>query len=212
MKNKLGIFCMSLGTVLIIAALSLFLHNQAEDTKAGSMASEVVCQLAQQIYSPTMDATPSHVPAGSVPETSLPDPFDPTMKTTEIDGYLYVGYVSIPSLELTLPVMSDWSYAQLRIAPCRYSGSTKTDDLVVMAHNYARHFGQLRDLSAGDQVLFTDMDGIVSNYVVVALDILSPTDVEDMTAGEYDLTLFTCTYGGKSRVTVRCDRTEDPLT
>jgi hypothetical protein len=25
-----------------------------------------------------------------------------------------------------------------------------------------------------------------------------------MTDGEYDLTLFTCTYGGKSRVTVRC--------
>ena len=29
-----------------------------------------------------------------------------------------------------------------------------------------------------------------------------------MTAGDFDLTLFTCTYGGKSRVTLRCDRVE----
>lgn len=26
-----------------------------------------------------------------------------------------------------------------------------------------------------------------------------------MTSGDYPLTLFTCTYGGKSRITVRCD-------
>ena len=41
---------------------------------------------------------------------------------------------------------------------------------------------------------------------MVALEILQPTAVEEMTAGEFDLTLFTCTYGGKSRVTVRYDR------
>ena len=50
------------------------------------------------------------------------------------------------------------------------------------------------------------MDGKVWKYEVAAVDILAPTDVEDMTAGDYDLTLFTCTYGGKSRVTVRCQR------
>ena len=38
--------------------------------------------------------------------------------------------------------------------------------------------------------------------------VVSFTAVEEMTAGEYDLTLFTCTYGGQSRVTVRCDREE----
>ena len=39
-----------------------------------------------------------------------------------------------------------------------------------------------------------------------AVDILDHTAVEDMISGEYDLTLFTCTYGGENRVTVRCDR------
>lgn len=52
------------------------------------------------------------------------------------------------------------------------------------------------------------MDGVVTHYQVVALDILQPTAVEEMTAGAYDLTLFTCTYDSGSRLTVRCEQTE----
>ncbi len=110
--------------------------------------------------------------------------------------------------KLMLPVMAEWDYTRLRTAPCRYAGTTFGDDLVILAHNYKRHFGQLSELKVGDAVTFTDMDGVVTNYEVVALDVLSATAVEEMVAGEYDLTLFTCTYGGKSRVTLRCDRAE----
>ena len=73
-----------------------------------------------------------------------------------------------------------------------------------MAHNYRNHFGRIKGLSEGDSVSFTDMDGVTYAYTVVAKDILAPTAVEEMTAGEYDLTLFTCTPGGASRVTVYC--------
>ena len=122
--------------------------------------------------------------------------------------YMYIGYLSIPALGLELPVMSEWDYNRLNIAPCRYSGSTKTDDLVIAAHNFAQHFGGLSGLTGGEQVIFVDMDNVVSTYTVVAVEILAPTAVEEMTNGEYDLSLYTCTYGGRSRVTVRCDRTE----
>ena len=50
------------------------------------------------------------------------------------------------------------------------------------------------------------MDGVTTRYKVVAMDILEPTAVDVMTAGEFDLTLFTCTYSGQSRVTVYCDK------
>ena len=53
------------------------------------------------------------------------------------------------------------------------------------------------------------MEGTTVEYEVIALDILEPTAIEEMTAGEFDLSLFACTYGGKSRVTVRCDRVEE---
>ena len=136
------------------------------------------------------------------------DPYDKDMTVVEIKGEKYIGYVSIPELNLELPVMAEWSYRKLRKSPCHYAGSTKTDDLVIFAHNYSRHFGRLNRLSLGDEVIFTDMNGVITKYQVVDTDELSAYAVEEMTAGEYDLTLFTCTYGGRARVTVRCDRVE----
>ena len=41
------------------------------------------------------------------------------------------------------------------------------------------------------------------------VETLPETAVEEMRAGEWDLTLFTCTYDGRARVTVRCIRTEE---
>lgn len=195
MRNKTGIICMVLGAALILAALSLFVWNEREDYLAEKSIENILPQIEQVI---------------SVEAASNPDPYDPVMTEKEIDGYFYIGYVSIPALGLRLPVMSEWDYGRLKIAPCRYAGSVKTDDLVIAAHNYTRHFGKLDNLSAGDTVTFVDMDGVVSNYQVAAMDILEPTAVEEMTAGEYDLTLFTCTYGGRSRVTIRCNRTNEP--
>lgn len=189
---------MILGTALILAALSLFIWNQQEGIKAGDSTDRILPQVLEQIEKMN-DAD------GVEDEPDYPDPYSLTMTETEIDGYTYVGYLSIPSIELELPVMSDWDYARLKISPCRYAGSTKSGDLVICAHNYTRHFGPIRNLVPDDLVFFNDMDGMTWQYKVVAVDILSPTDIENMTAGDYDLTLFTCTYGGQSRVAVRCE-------
>ena len=131
------------------------------------------------------------------------------MPTSHVDGHDYIGCLTIPSLGLDLPIMSGWSYPKLRIAPCRFEGSLYLDDLVLMAHNYDRHFGRIKNLRSGDIITFTDMEGTTVEYEVIALEVLEPTAVEEMTAGEFDLTLFTCTYGGQSRVTVRCDRVSE---
>ncbi|MBP3673363.1 MAG: sortase [Oscillospiraceae bacterium] len=204
MRNKLGNGFMILGAALMIAALSLFLHNQNEAAAAEKASVALLPQLVEEIESQLSEGTevPQEVPGTPV---ELLDPSVFEMTEVEIDGYGYIGYLSIPDLELELPVMADWDYGRLKIAPCRYVGSTKGEDLVIMAHNYTHHFGRLSELSEGASVIFVDMDGNTTNYEVVALDILAPTDVEEMTSGDYDLTLFTCTYGGKSRVTVGCD-------
>lgn len=200
MRRKIGIICMILGAALVLGALSIFLYNQHEASEAEKSVSDILPQLQDEIG---LDKT--------LPTDDEEMNYSGDMPTIEIDGYEYIGYLSIPSLGLELPVMADWSYPQLRIAPCRYSGSIWSDDMVLMAHNYARHFGQLSRLSIGEEVIFKDVNGITITYEVMAIDTLNPTEVEDMTSGEYDLTMFTCTYGGKSRVTVRCDRLEKGL-
>ena len=194
MKTKLGIVLMALGLVMIAASLGLFLSNTREQQQAAEAVEAVMPQIVEAILDQP-DMTPVTVP--HTPKQ---------MPVVEIDGYGYIGFVGIPSLELELPVMADWSYPQLKLSPCRFSGDLYTGDLVVMAHNYEHHFGRLKDLRVGDPVTFTDMDGVTFEFAVTAVDILSPMDVEEMTSGDHDLTLFTCTYGGKSRVTIRCDR------
>ena len=202
-KRKFGITLILLGCGLLAAALALFLRNSQEQNLAAAASQEAIAKVVEVIQERReISAAPPEPTAPEAPTAAR----ERAMTVADIDGYGYIGFLGLPSLELELPVMADWTYPQLQIAPCRYSGSIFTDDLVIMAHNYDRHFGGLKDMHAGDMVTFTDMDGDTVRYQVSAMEILGPTAVEEMTAGEYDLTLFTCTYGGKNRVTVYCDR------
>ena len=188
---------MVLGAALILSALSLFLYNQREASMADKASMNLLPQLLQEI------AEQNELPEATE-DPNLEDAF--AMWEIIIDGYAYIGYLTIPKLSLELPIMADWDNARLQIAPCRYSGTLKAGNLVLMAHNYAKHFGRLSELAEGDSLSFMDADENVTQYEVVGFDILDPYAVEEMTAGVFDLTLFTCTYGGKSRVTVYCDR------
>ena len=202
MENKKGAFCMAAGFLLVLAALLLTGYSVWDEGRAGDAADATFQALKFQTEEGREE----------LPEYILPDYLvDPRfeMPTVEIDGYDYIGYLDIPSLELSLPVMSEWSYPQLKIAPCRYAGSVYLDDMILAAHNYDRHFGRLKNLEGGELVRFTDVDGNVFDFSVTELELLWPEQTEEMLSGEWDLTLFTCTLGGRQRVTVRCDRIED---
>ena len=126
------------------------------------------------------------------------------MPVEEIEGNGYIGLLEIPALGLSLPVMSEWSYPNLKLAPCRYSGSAYTGNFTIAGHNYSTHFGPIGGLNAGDSITFTDMQGNRFAYEVQVVETLEATAVEDMVSEEWDLTLFTCDLSGESRVTVRC--------
>lgn len=191
MRNKLGSFFMVIGIMLLIGAIALFGYNKWEDHQAKIAAEQILAQLHE------MNDTVSDI---------VPDPYgEMTVKT--IDGNDYVGYIAVPSLGIELPVMAEWDYSKLKLSPCRYYGSTKSDDIVIAAHNYTSHFGPLRNIHTGDTVTFTDMDNITTEYEVVEIEQLNATDVLPMQESGYDLSLFTCTLGGKFRTTVRCNRT-----
>lgn len=197
MRNKLGTLCMIVGAVLVFAALALFCMNQSEAEEAAQASEQIMPQIVRQIEDRTADVSDTALP--------LSDPYDSDMTEVVIDGYSYIGYVSVPSLGIELPVMSQWDYDRLRLAPCRYSGSTKTDDLVIAGHNYRSHFGGLTKISEGDRVYFVDMDGNQICYDVAEVEVLAPTAVEEMKSSDWDLTLFTCTYGGRTRLAIRCE-------
>ena len=195
MPKKTGIAMLAVGAVLILSALLLFFHNRQEDVQAGQEAERLLANVEAVI-----DAQATREP------TSAATPLDPVMPVVELDGYEYVGYMEIPALELKLPVMSEWDYNRLKIAPCRQFGSSRTDDLVIAAHNYQNHFGRLKDLQTGNAVIFTDMEGVINTYSIEKIETLNPSEVDAVQNSGYDLVLYTCTKDGRTRVTVFCNR------
>lgn len=190
-----GTVWINAGLLLIAAALFLSAYNAWESHEARDSARQVIAQLCDEL--PTEAGEP----------TTLPD-VRREMPVKTINGRDYIGVLSIPSLELELPVISQWDYPALKVAPCRYSGSLYQDNLIICAHNYASHFGKLKELQPGDIVLFTDMDEHVVTFQMVERETLNPMDAEGMEAGDWDLTLFTCTIDGQTRVTIRLERVE----
>lgn len=200
MKRKLGALLMALGLILIAGAAGLFLWNQQEADRAATASAELMPKLNAVIMANAGDE------ASKTPDLPIPmEPEKPVMTAVEIDGHSYIGYLTIPRLGLELPVMEEWSDENLKIAPCRFTGTTMEENLVLAAHNYKKHFGPIRRLKPGDQVIFVDMENVTTVYEVASTDAVAPTAVEEVTAGAYDLALVTCTYGGNTRLVVYCD-------
>lgn len=199
-KKTLGSIITVVGVMLCLASLGLVGYNLIEDRRAGSAVESVL----EQITLPVSEK--ADVPDTQTEDTPYDDAPDPyrEMPVVEIDGYGYIGVLEIPSLELRLPVMDRWDYTRMKTAPCRYSGSVYSNDLIIAAHNYSSHFGTLTDLVPDDEIIFTDMDGNAFRYIASQLETLDGTAVEEMQSGEWDLTLFTCTISGRARTTVRC--------
>lgn len=200
MKQKKGTICILMGLLLIVAALSLTLHNVDENKQAEIVSKKVVEKIIEELpENPTENFQNVLYPEREVP-------------AKEIDGYRYIGLLEIPALNITLPVMEEWDYYRLNIAPCCYIGSVYQDNMVIAAHNYLSHFGLLSYLGIGDEVKFTDIEGNVYEYEVAWVENLQPYGFEAMIGekenDKWDLTLFTCTISGTSRYTVRCVKKE----
>lgn len=197
MNKKKGTVCMSIGALLLLAAMLLTIFNIIEAKNAERASKKVLPELEE-----TIQSAREHL----WEEEMNPDR---EMPTVEIDGYRYIGILEIEAIDLTLPVMEEWDYTRLKIAPCRYAGSIYQDNMIIAGHNYAKHFSPIKNLPQGTEICFTDVEGNEFHYTLEWIDVLEGNQTEQMLEGDWDLSLFTCTYGGGSRYVLRCSRNEE---
>ncbi len=210
-KGK-GKIMMTFGLLLTVAALFLTCYNLWGEYQAKKNANEALLQVAELMQMETSeqesegetatsgDAEESTVTSG--PETTSGS--SKPMPVRMVAGQDYIGIIEIPALSLELPIISEWDDAKLKIAPCRFVGSAHAGDLIISGHSYKNHFRYIRNLAVGSQVTFTDFEGTRFVYEVIYYEVIGGDDVDGMLAGDWDLTLFTCTYNGSARHTVRC--------
>lgn len=178
--NKIGKIFILIGIILISYSALSIIKNNIDDINAGKSSEEALAILET---------------------TSI----DSNKEQKQEINSKYAGILSIPSLDLKLPILKKYTNKNLNISPCIYSGSISTKDLVICGHSYKSHFGSLKQLSPNDIIIFEDTLGNTYAYKVMEIDILSPTDIKKMIDSEYDLTIFTCTKDGTNRVTIRCN-------
>ena len=194
MAKWIGAICVFLGIVCLLTAAGFVVYNQWEDQNAEKTSQALLADV-QSIIAEKPAAQPLPDAAEKVPAK---------MPTVQVGGYDCIGILSVPAFELELPVLTDWSYKKLKKAPCHYYGSYYEKNFVIAAHNYKSHFGKLSKLQPGDTVIFTDVTGADHYYEVVLLETLPKNATQEMITSGFDLSLYTCTTGGGSRITVRC--------
>lgn len=191
MKSKLftftGIFC-------LVLALIISVNNLIDDRISINSQNKLIEAYDNQIVDETLLEVPDYV---LNPDMDMPE--------VDVDGLSCIGILEIPSLDLRLPILGDWSDELLKKAPCRYSGSAYTNNMVIAGHNSRAQFNKLNKLKEGDLIVFTDVVGNVFEYYVSAIEVLDGDDVDGMLNG-WPLTLFMCTYDNLSRYTIRCEQ------
>lgn len=185
MKKIISKILILIGIILISLAIGIFIKNEYQSINAGEESKKILEEIEKL-------------------DLKAPDITKPN-KVVKINGNGYIGTITIPVINLKLPVMSKFDYERMKKAPCLYYGSFETNDLVICAHGHKRHFGKLIKLVPGDIVIITDMNGSSHYYKVELIEELKNTDINEMLNSEFDLTLFTCNKSGKGRITVRCN-------
>lgn len=137
-----------------------------------------------------------------------------TGKYTAPDGTTYntVGTVSIPSIDVTYPILSETTDKLLKVSVCKFWGADPNEagNLCIAGHNYRnkKFFSKVPTLSVGDIIKITDLSKNTVKYKVYNKYTVDPEDVSctsQLTNGKKIVTLITCTNDSKQRVVVKAE-------
>lgn len=140
-----------------------------------------------------------------------------TVQTTD-SGYRYstIATINIPKINVEYPILDgetdsvEETEALLKISPTKFWGPEPNEvgNFCIVGHNYrnSRFFSKVPTLENGDIIKITDLAGQTINYRVYNKYEVDPTDVSctsQLTNGNKEITLITCTNDSKMRVIVK---------
>ena len=142
--------------------------------------------------------------------------FGTVYKTAKGTQYKVDSILTIPSLNIKYPVLSECTTELLKISLNKFWGCNPNEvgNYCVVGHNYDGKdifFGKLNRIQNGDIVQLEDESGEKIPYKVYNKFIVDPNDVactSQITNGKREMTLITCSDGGKTRLVVKCREVE----
>lgn len=126
--------------------------------------------------------------------------------------YRTAAVIDIPKINISYPVINDYSEANLNIAPTKFVGpeANQIGNFVIVAHNNwnKEFFSNLYKLENNDIVTLTDNSRNEQHYKVYDKYEINQDDFSCLnqdTNGKVELTLLTCVkYHKNKRLVVKC--------
>ena len=195
--------------------------NRAHQTRAVESYSNSVAKMSEQDFSTWFEKAEVYNEAlAQDPEAFyLPDSLPDYTGTLDVTGTGIIGYLSIPKINVSLPIYHGTDESVLQIGVGHLEGSSfpiggESTHAVLSAHRglpSSRLFTDLDQLEEGDTFEVTVLDRVLT-YEIDNISIVLPQDAEGLLVkeGEDLVTLMTCTpYGINSqRLMVRGRRIE----
>lgn len=139
-----------------------------------------------------------------------------TYRTEAGAEYTTVAVINIPSINITYPIIysNDTSSKTvedlLKISVVKYWGpeANRPGNFCIVGHNYhnKRFFSKAAELKNGDTIYITDKNNKTLEYRVYSNYVVEPNDLKctsQLTNGQTDITLITCTMTGKQRTIIK---------
>ena len=126
--------------------------------------------------------------------------------------YSTVGSISIPSINVNYPILSETTDALLKVSVCKFWGCDPNEvgNLCIAGHNYRnkKFFSKAINLVVGDTIEITDLNDETLQYSVYDKFTVDPNDVSctsQLTNGKKIITLITCTNDSQQRVVIKAE-------
>ena len=228
MKKKRNVISTAILVVLLLVGLSVMLYPTVSDWWNSRVQTRAIATYNQSVEqmdtgdkerllmeAHSYNATLSHLTA---PFTNWEDAgnYD---KILDISGTGIMGYISIPKIQVELPIYHGTSAEVLNVAVGHLQGSSfpvggENTHAVISAHRglpSAKLFSDLDQLVEGDTFTVPILDEVLT-YEVEKIFIVKPDELDKLAiipGGDY-VTLMTCTpYGVNShRLLVRAHRVD----
>lgn len=141
----------------------------------------------------------------------LPEPQDAvpeerrnnTMSTLSVDGIDFVGLLEIPRYGSALPVCAHWGTPSKY--PCQFFGSIYDRTMQIGGTSQKGQYDFYREISVGDTICFTDMEGSRYTYSVTDVRYEKSADQAALQRKESALTLFIKNVYAFEYIIVFCD-------
>jgi sortase A len=193
MKNptngKLQKICILAGICLLVVAIGVLVFWQWQIHDSAEKAAYYVATLR----------TLMPQPQGAVPEERR----DNTMSTLSIDGIDFVGLLEIPRYGSALPVCADWGAPSKY--PCQFYGSIYERTMQIGGTSQKGQYDFYREISVGDAIYFTDMEGNRYAYSVTDVRYEKSADQAALQRKDASLTLFIKNIYALDYIIIFCD-------